>query len=99
MKELKEALKSAAIKQSLSPVRELLKDCMELNETGLEEFKGTVDELVLVQAIGVLRKRNIAIGEPQDIENFKSLVNLVKSTKEVEKDDKDLLCGARNTGK
>ena len=100
MKALKQALRKVSIIQGLSSIKEILQEYVERSKESLEWFEGTFDDLILAQAVKVLRKQNTTIGRPQELNNFNGLVNLIKSIKEVKDNvSKDLLCRRENPGK
>ena len=97
MEVLKKAIRKASISNEVHSIKEVLEDFLERSDEAIEEFHGRLDELILIQAVKVLRKRKACI-TPEAMEEFNLMVELVKSLKEV-KDDKDVLRRATNTGK
>ena len=55
--------------------------------------------MVLVQAVGVLRKKNTTVGEPKGLEESAELIDLVKSVEEVKENGEDVLRRTRNPRK
>ena len=97
MEIFKKAIRKASINNSVRSIREVLKEFFERSDEEIEDFQGSLDDLVLTQATRVLRKRKTCI-TPEAMEEFNRLVELVKSLEEV-KNDKDVLCRATNPGK
>ena len=100
MEIFKKAIRKASISNSIRSIKEVLEEFMERSDEEIEEFHGQMDELILTQAIKVLRKRKACI-TPEAMDEFNRLVELVKSLEEEVKENghKDLLCRAGNTAK
>ena len=97
MEVLKKAIRKASTNNEIRSIKEVLEDFLERSDEAIEEFEGSVEELILIQAVKVLRKRKVCI-TPEAMEDFNLMIELVKSLKEV-KDDKDVLCRAANPRK
>jgi len=97
MEVLKKAIRKASIGNEVHSIKEVLEEFLERSDEEIEDFNGCLDELILAQAIRILRKRNACI-TPEAMEEFNLMVELVKSLKEV-KDDKDVLRRSVNPGK
>jgi hypothetical protein len=99
MEILKKAVRKASVNNSMHTIREVLEEFLESADGDLDDFNGRFDELILAQAIRVLRKKNACI-TPEAMDEFNRLVELVKSLEEVkENGNKDLLCRAGNPAK
>ena len=100
MEIFKKAIRKASISNSICSIKEVLEEFMERSEEEIEEFHGRLDELILTQAIKVLRKRKACI-TPEAMEEFNRLTELVKSLPEEVKENvnKDLLCRTASAGK
>ena len=99
MEILKKTVRQAAISNSVKSIREVLEEFLDRSEDDLEDFYGKFDELVLTQAVKVLRQRKACVA-PETIEEFNNLIELIKSLEEVrEYANKDILCRTAHPGK
>ena len=97
MKIFKQIIRKVAIANSVHSVKDVLKDFIERSDEAIEDFSGKLEDLILAQAVRVLRQKKTCI-TPEAIEESGNLAELVKSLEEV-KNDKDVLCRAGNTRK
>ena len=99
MEIFKKAIRKASISNSVHSIKEVLEEFLERSDEAIEEFHGRLDELILTQAVRVLRERKTCI-TPEAMEEFNRLVELVKSLEEVKENvNKDLLCRTASAGK
>ena len=99
MEILKKAVRKASISNAVRSIREILEGFFEDSDEAIEDFSGSLDDLILAQAVRVLRKKKACV-KPETMEEFNRLVELVKSLEEVkENEHKQVFCRAVSPGK
>jgi hypothetical protein len=92
MELLKKVIRKVSFSGSTRSIKEVLEEFVKRSDEEIEDFSGKLDELILAQAVRVLRKKKVCI-TPEAINEFDGLTELVKSLKEVKENvSKDLSC-------
>lgn len=98
MELLKKAIRKSSINNSVHTVKDILEEFVERSDQEIQDFSGTLNELVLSQAVRILREKK-SCGGPETAEEFDLLIEMVKSLKEVKDASKDVFYRAGNPAK
>src|SRR3989338_2253493 len=87
MKQLIDAIREVPHDDSIKPLENAFSDYEKLSTYDIENYEGSFNQHILLQAFLTLRKEGYYYASIKDIEEFRTLITAVKSCQEVKNED------------